>query len=1079
MRRLSGQAALILARLLHWLAGVALFLVILSGVGLTLLGWRLSQGPLELPWLAHHIEATVNAEDNTTHFSIGSAALAWEGFNKGVDRPLDLRLRAVDVTDSGGARLISVPSAEVSLSLVGLLLGRIEPRGIEINDAQLKVFRSAEGDISLHVGTPTETTDTPDATPPDQPGIRLPALITEFGKPASNDFSLRHSRFGQLRRVLIDNASVIVVDHQLQATWRAPKAEIDLTRRPSGGVEGHADMTVSLGDQTTRLTAAASLAEAGASTHIHAAFTPVAPAALARAAAPLAPLSMLNAPVGATLTLDLGPNLAIRQARVTAQVGAGDLHVGAATIRLVGGDAVLSADAQTVALESARISVRGHDGGPVSVISATGTMPRGPGPTHADLSVQLDQVAFADLPAIWPAGIGGGARSWITENITAGTARNAHLTAQLDIAPDFSDATLSAASGTLDGEGLTVHWLRPIPPLEQGAAQLRILDPDTIEIAVKSARQHPVGARTDNGGGGLMVRGGTVRITGLMQHEQIAKIDANLAGPIGDAIAVLRSPRLHLLDHQSIDLSGASGQLAGKLSISLPLDADVTIDAIAIAAQARLDGVRVAGLVGGRDLNQGAIDLKVNNDGMTVAGQAVLGVIPATFDAAFDFRAGPGSQVLQTVNLAGQPTAAQLTGSGFNPGGIFVKGAPSLRLKLTERRDGKGQVGVSADLADADMRLDVAGWTKPAGAPAQGDAVIRLEHDRLVGIDKIDLSGAEASIQGHATFAAGAASVLQIDQFTLGKTSAKGSVSFPVSGSGPIVANVTGTSLDLSRRLSYHAPKDEKTATDHVSIDTKADEGPGQPWKIDARFDHALMANAQNFDALVLHAESNGKLLTRLRFDARAGREPIVMEIAPAPGGRRLTASAANAGGLLRALDIMDTMDGGRLTVDGSFDDRAADQPLSGTANIEDFRIRNAPAMARVLQAMTLYGLVDLVNGPGLGFSHLIAPFRLAGPVLELSDARAFNSSLGLTAKGRIDLAADRADIAGTVVPAYFFNSLLGKVPLLGKLFSPEQGGGLFAASYAVRGKLSDPTVSVNPLAALTPGILRGIFGDL
>jgi hypothetical protein len=172
-------------------------------------------------------------------------------------------------------------------------------------------------------------------------------------------------------------------------------------------------------------------------------------------------------------------------------------------------------------------------------------------------------------------------------------------------------------------------------------------------------------------------------------------------------------------------------------------------------------------------------------------------------------------------------------------------------------------------------------------------------------------------------------------------------------------------------------------------------------------------------------------------------------------------------------------MDGGRLTINGAFDDGAAGQPLSGTAEIEDFRIRDVPAMARVLQAMTLYGLVDLVGGPGLGFSHMIAPFRLTGSVLELNDARAFSSSLGLTAKGRIDLSADRADVDGTVVPAYFFNSLLGKVPLIGKLFSPETGGGLFAANYSVRGKLSDPSVSVNPLSALTPGILRGLFGNM
>ena len=54
---------------------------------------------------------------------------------------------------------------------------------------------------------------------------------------------------------------------------------------------------------------------------------------------------------------------------------------------------------------------------------------------------------------------------------------------------------------------------------------------------------------------------------------------------------------------------------------------------------------------------------------------------------------------------------------------------------------------------------------------------------------------------------------------------------------------------------------------------------------------------------------------------------------------------------------------------------------------------------------------------------------------------------------------------------------MLGNIPLIGKLFSPEEGGGLFAARYTMRGKLDDPTVFVNPLSALTPGFLREMFG--
>ena len=46
------------------------------------------------------------------------------------------------------------------------------------------------------------------------------------------------------------------------------------------------------------------------------------------------------------------------------------------------------------------------------------------------------------------------------------------------------------------------------------------------------------------------------------------------------------------------------------------------------------------------------------------------------------------------------------------------------------------------------------------------------------------------------------------------------------------------------------------------------------------------------------------------------------------------------------------SMQGGKLSVSGSYNDARSDHPLSGTAEISDFRIRNAPALARLLQAL-------------------------------------------------------------------------------------------------------------------------------
>jgi hypothetical protein len=43
-------------------------------------------------------------------------------------------------------------------------------------------------------------------------------------------------------------------------------------------------------------------------------------------------------------------------------------------------------------------------------------------------------------------------------------------------------------------------------------------------------------------------------------------------------------------------------------------------------------------------------------------------------------------------------------------------------------------------------------------------------------------------------------------------------------------------------------------------------------------------------------------------------------------------------------------------------------------------------------------------------------------------------------------------------------------------LLQGGEGKGLFAATYRATGKLSEPTFTVNPLAALAPGFLRGLF---
>jgi hypothetical protein len=73
-----------------------------------------------------------------------------------------------------------------------------------------------------------------------------------------------------------------------------------------------------------------------------------------------------------------------------------------------------------------------------------------------------------------------------------------------------------------------------------------------------------------------------------------------------------------------------------------------------------------------------------------------------------------------------------------------------------------------------------------------------------------------------------------------------------------------------------------------------------------------------------------------------------------------------------------------------------------------------------------------------------------------------------------IDRGKKTTDVSGTIIPMTEVNSLIGKIPLLGNLLGGDTG--LIAATYTMKGPTSNPTVMVNPLSVLAPGVLRRIL---
>jgi hypothetical protein len=193
------------------------------------------------------------------------------------------------------------------------------------------------------------------------------------------------------------------------------------------------------------------------------------------------------------------------------------------------------------------------------------------------------------------------------------------------------------------------------------------------------------------------------------------------------------------------------------------------------------------------------------------------------------------------------------------------------------------------------------------------------------------------------------------------------------------------------------------------------------------------------------------------------------------PEQRTFSLTADDTGALMKILDASGALEGGRLRSEGTVDRQGT---ARGVISIGSYRLVEAPLLARVLSVAALTGILDSLSGEGIGFDGLYAPFVLTDHAVTIKDFRTSGSALGLTAEGWIDLDSRSVDLAGTIVPAYAVNGLLGRIPLVGGLFSGfTEGGGLIAVTYSIKGPVDDPQISVNPLSALAPGFLKTLFG--
>jgi hypothetical protein len=188
--------------------------------------------------------------------------------------------------------------------------------------------------------------------------------------------------------------------------------------------------------------------------------------------------------------------------------------------------------------------------------------------------------------------------------------------------------------------------------------------------------------------------------------------------------------------------------------------------------------------------------------------------------------------------------------------------------------------------------------------------------------------------------------------------------------------------------------------------------------------------------------------------------------VVPVPGGVEIHVESERAGAVLRAADFFEGAEGGRLDlwltqtgVEGQYDGRLA---------IDGLQVTEAPTLAQLLNAVSVFGLLQQMSGQGIVFDEVRAFFRIDPDRVTVTRSSAVGVGLGLSLDGVYWIGDGTVDMQGVLSPFYLVNAV-------GEVLT-RRGEGLLGFSFRLTGPIADFDVALNPLSVLTPGMFRDIF---
>lgn len=670
------------------------------------------------------------------------------------------------------------------------------------------------------------------------------------------------------------------------------------------------------------------------------------------------------------------------------------------------------------------------------------------------VALTVHDMPVSHVKQLWPWFSAHNARAWVLNNVFGGRVTEASL--QYHVAPgrvgDGVPLTASEVFGRFDIEGARFDVAGRIPPVRDAVGVVSFAGND-VAISLSSGTVYMPSGRM------VAASNGTMRIDEANRPPVIGKLDIDVAGDAEAIVELASYEPINAMRHVGLKPEEISGTVTGNVKADIPLQKGhalsglgwlVALDYKGLALAKPFDGQNVAGADG---------SIVVDPQKAVIGATATLNGIPAEVNLVEPLEAGGPKRSRKVALVLDDRTREALMP------GLSALLSGTVRVALEKNDDGSRDV--AADLTGAKLTIPWAGWSKGAGIPANVGFVMTGDGAATRLADFV-LDGKSFAIGGEVALSGGRLASATFSRVQLNRGD-EVAVSVKRAGKGYAV-DIRGASLDARALIKRLTSSAEAVSGGADAITVHAEIGSLSGF-------HGEALSGLKLDYSVSGASVNG-----LKVSATAGSGAAVT-IDDATGGdgqRTMTMRSADAGAVLRFLDIYEHMQGGGilLSLQGS-----GDGPLRGRIDARDFFVVDEPKLASIVSTTPAGDSRSLnqavkrdIDVSRVQFERGFTEVEKGRGYVRLANGVLRGPLIGTTFQGTLYDSDDNMDMTGTFMPAYGLNRIFGEIPLVGVLLGNGRDRGLIGVTYRLKGKAGKPDLEINPLSVIAPGIFRSIF---